>query len=323
MAAATRSAVASRSAAVAVSGSVTSDFPGALHRPTARPFPRTMRRDTRNRFSSSPFQAGDAPRDRRDSATGLSAAVAPTDLSVVFQPIVRLATNEVFAYECLLRCSAPGFQSPPDLFDLASHQGFVGRLGRAIRDVALPLCEGVAIFVNIHPDELSSRWIVRPDDPIYTHDAAVYLEITESVPLVHFDLCRSVLSEIRSRRDAYLVVDDLGAGFSNLKHIADLEPSIVKLDMKLVRGVDRAPRLGKLVKSIVRMCEDLDAGVVAEGIEEQGELDALIEAGVQFGQGYLLARPAYPLPLADRIERVSSRSGPWRAVAKARPRART
>jgi len=264
-----------------------------------------MRRDTKNQFPTSPFQ--EEPRQgRRDSAVGLAATVDASHLSVVFQPIVRLATRKVFAYECLLRCSAPGLEDPSKLFDHASALGFVGRLGRTIRDVALPLAEGVPLFLNLHPDELSSRWLVRPDDPIFTHDAAVFLEVTESVPLAHFELCKSVLHEIRSRRDAHLVVDDLGSGFSNLKHIADLEPSVVKLDMKLVRGIDRAPRLQILVRSIVRMCEDLGAAVVAEGIEEQPELDTLAAAGVQFGQGYLLARPAYPLPLRDQLERPTS-----------------
>lgn len=263
---------------------------------------RGLRRDTRNKFSQSPFE--EEPRKgRRDSSVGLSATIDASQLSVVFQPIVRLETNQVFAYECLLRCTAPGYEVPTTLFDRASHLGFAGRLGRMIRDVALPLAEGVSLFLNIHPDELSSRWIVRPDDPIYTHDAAVFLEVTESVPLAHFELCRSVLREVRSRRDVHLVVDDLGAGFSNLKHIVDLEPDVVKLDMQLIRGIHRAPRLEKLVRSIVRMCEDLGASVVAEGIEEQSELDTLIGAGVQFGQGYLLARPSYPMPLREKLER--------------------
>jgi EAL domain-containing protein (putative c-di-GMP-specific phosphodiesterase class I) len=233
--------------------------------------------------------------------------VSAGNLRVVFQPIVRLSTNEVFAYECLVRCIAPGLESPLTLFEQASSIGFVGRLGRAIREVAQPLCEGIPIFFNLHPDELSSRWLVRPDDPIYSHDAAVYLEITESVPLAHFDLCRNVLREVRSRRDAHLVVDDLGAGYSNLKYIADLEPSIVKLDMKLVRGIDRAPRVEKLVRSIVRLCDDLGAGVVAEGIEEEAELEVLRGCDVQFGQGFLLARPGFPLPIRDRLERTSGK----------------
>ncbi|HEX4353030.1 MAG TPA: EAL domain-containing protein, partial [Polyangiales bacterium] len=85
-------------------------------------------------------------------------------------------------------------------------------------------------------------------------------------------------------------------GFSNLKRIVDLHPQVVKLDIELVRGIDREPRQRSLVRSIVSMCREQDAYVVAEGIETAGELEAVIDAGVPYGQGFLLARPAFPVP---------------------------
>jgi EAL domain-containing protein (putative c-di-GMP-specific phosphodiesterase class I) len=105
-----------------------------------------------------------------------------------------------------------------------------------------------------------------------------------------------MLREIQSRGNVHLVIDDLGAGFSNLQRIVDLAPSIVKLDMQLVRGIDRQARKQKLVKSIVAMCKEQGARVVAEGIETVPELKAVIDAGVHYGQGYLLAKPAFPVP---------------------------
>ncbi len=144
---------------------------------------------------------------------------------------------------------------------------------------------------------------MRPDDPIYQHDGPVFLEITEAVPLEHFDLCRSALREIRERADARLVVDDLGAGYSNLAYIADLEPAVVKLDRALVANLDQRPRMQRVVHWLVRLCEDLGAEVVAEGVETQAELSAVRDQGVQLVQGYLLARPGFPLPLLDRMPR--------------------
>jgi EAL domain-containing protein (putative c-di-GMP-specific phosphodiesterase class I) len=105
-----------------------------------------------------------------------------------------------------------------------------------------------------------------------------------------------VLEEIKTRGGVFLVIDDLGAGYSNLLRIVDLEPSIVKLDMQLVRGIDRRPRQQRLVRSIVKMCEDQGASVVAEGIETADELNAVIDCGAHYGQGYLLARPGFPPP---------------------------
>ena len=137
---------------------------------------------------------------------------------------------------------------------------------------------------------------MRPDDPIFSHDHDIYLEITESVPLTHFDLCMSVLREVRARTGAHLVIDDLGAGYSNLKLIADLEPKVVKLDRALVQDLHRKPRQQKLVSLVVHLCNELDAAVVAEGIETYDEFSAVSDSGAQYGQGFLFARPSFPMP---------------------------
>ena len=215
---------------------------------------------------------------------------------MVFQPIVALHSGQIFAYEALVRCPTSQFSGPPELFERAMAAGCVGRLGRMIREIAVPLSAGRPLFLNVHPQELNESWVVRPDDPVFAHDHDVYLEITESVPLTHRDICFSVLREIRSRGGIQLVVDDLGAGYSNLKSIADLEPRVVKLDRGLIAGLDRNRRQRQLVASVVRLCTDLDALVVAEGIETEAECDAVLDTGAQLGQGYFFARPGYPLP---------------------------
>jgi len=125
--------------------------------------------------------------------------VAAEDLSVVFQPIIHMDDGRLFAYEALVRCAVPAYASPPDLFQRASESGSAGELGRIIREIAVPLSSGNPIFLNVHPDELMTGWLVRPDDPIFAHDHDVYLEITESVPLTHFELCRR--AENRSCRN--------------------------------------------------------------------------------------------------------------------------
>jgi EAL domain-containing protein (putative c-di-GMP-specific phosphodiesterase class I) len=222
--------------------------------------------------------------------------VAAEDLSVVFQPIIDMEDGSLFAYEALVRCRVAAYSSPPDLFERAVESGAAGELGRMIREIAVPLSSGVPIFLNVHPDELKTGWLVRPDDPIFAHDDAVYLEVTESVPLTHFDLVSSVLREVRARGGVHLVVDDLGAGYSNLKRIADLEPKVVKLDRELIADVQLSRRQHQLVASVVRLCVDLGAVVVAEGIESSDEYFALKDTGVHYAQGFLFARPGYPMP---------------------------
>jgi EAL domain-containing protein (putative c-di-GMP-specific phosphodiesterase class I) len=213
----------------------------------------------------------------------------------VFQPVVDLKTGKIFAYEALARTKAPEFEGPLALFAAAVAESVTGELGRLLRAIALEGCQGHPLFLNIHPAELNEKWVVQPDDPIFNHTEDVYLEITEAVPLSHFRLCKDMLAEVRGR-GVHLVVDDLGAGYSNLKYIADLHPRVVKLDRDLIAGLTKDTRLFKLVSAIVRLCSELDSKVVAEGIETQTELEAVIAAGARYGQGYFLARPAFPPP---------------------------
>jgi EAL domain-containing protein (putative c-di-GMP-specific phosphodiesterase class I) len=254
-----------------------------------------------NMFALSPFAIPDLrdARGRTQSSAALQRFIAADDLSVVFQPIFHARSLKVFAYEALVRCRAPEFTNPSKLFERAAAEGCVGRLGRMVREIAVPNCAGVPLFLNLHPAELQQRWLVQPDDPMFYHDSDVYLEVTESVPLTHYDLCFNVIREVRSRGPFFLVVDDLGAGYSNLKRIADLEPHVVKLDRDLIAGLTRNSRQQILVKGVVDLCVSLGAKVVAEGIETPEEFAALRETGIHFVQGYLFARPGFPAPPLD------------------------
>ncbi len=214
---------------------------------------------------------------------------------VVYQPIVEIATRKIFGYEALARTISTEFESPEDLYRAAVQAGRVGELGRVHRALAVSQCPGWPLFINVFPNEFDSGWLVRPDDPIFSHRRPIYLEITESVPLSYFDQCHSVLAEVR-KKGVSLVIDDFGAGYSNLKYIVDLEPDVVKLDRKLVAGVEAGSRQLRLLQSIVRLCKEMDAKVVAEGVETVAELAAVQLAGIDYCQGYLLARPGYPAP---------------------------
>ncbi len=219
------------------------------------------------------------------------------DIEIVFQPIVDLGTRQVFAHEALTR-GKPGVTDPSELFERATLEEAWGRLGRLIREVTFERGAGQPLFINVHPSELSARWLVRPDDPIYQHNHHVFLEITESATFTHYEICLSVLKEVRARADVRLAIDDLGAGYSNLMRVIELEPQVVKLDRQLVTGLQTSPKQQRLVCHLVELCRELGAEVVAEGIETAEELAAVIDTGVQYGQGYVFARPAYPMPKA-------------------------
>ena len=211
-------------------------------------------------------------------------------LEIVFQPIFDVKEGNAFGFEVLTRGQSKLFRDAGHMFDVATRSGQVGELGRLQRTIAVKLAPGNPLFINIHPGEFDHPWLIRPDDPIFRHSQDVYLEITESAPLSYFEQCANVLGELR-KKGIRLAIDDFGAGFSNVKYISDLNPDIVKLDRELITGVKEGSRQFRLLQSIVRLCKDMGALVVAEGIETPPELVLVERAGVDFCQGYLLGRP--------------------------------
>ena len=219
-------------------------------------------------------------------------------IRMVFQPVVDLSNGSIFSYEALVRGTSNQFPGPPSLLSAAVEGGVIGEFGRLTRELAVENCPDYTLFLNLHPAEFGDGWLVRPDDPMFEHPHEVYLEVTESAPLTHFEQCFGVLAEVRSK-GLFVAIDDLGAGYSNLKSISDLQPEIVKLDMALIQKLPDEPRQQKLVAAIVRLCHDLGSRVVCEGIETQEELRCVQDSGAEFGQGYLLARPNFPPPPVD------------------------
>jgi EAL domain-containing protein (putative c-di-GMP-specific phosphodiesterase class I) len=235
--------------------------------------------------------------------------LSPADLDVVFQPIVNLSTRAVFAYEALARCKWPQLADPEDLFRHAEASGCCGRLGRTLRAIAVARCNGTALFLNLHPEEITEEFLARADDPIASHASDVYLEITETAAFTHHDRCMDVLRELAKRRGVYLAVDDLGSGHSNLKRVLELEPRVVKLDRTLITGLHENRRQQVLVRSLVQLCSDLGARVVVEGVETREEFLAVLDTGAQLVQGFFFARPSYPPPPArwPGVKRISRR----------------
>ena len=231
-------------------------------------------------------------------ATPVLDALHGGDLYIAVQPIVDLAKRDIFGYEGLLRCRSGTWKSPPQALQAAADEGSLGALGRGLRELCTLATPRHCLFVNVNPAEFDEGWLVRPDDPMFSHDRDIYVELTESVPLSHFRMCHTILHEMRSR-GVFLAVDDLGAGYSNLKYIADLQPEVVKLDRSLIAGVTAKSRLDRLLRSLVRLCHDMGSRVVCEGIETEDEFRAVLDAGADFAQGYYLARPAYPPPPVD------------------------
>jgi EAL domain-containing protein (putative c-di-GMP-specific phosphodiesterase class I) len=120
-------------------------------------------------------------------------------------------------------------------------------------------------------------------------DREVVLEITEHVPIENYARLADALAILRGH--ARLAVDDAGAGYAGLRHILEVQPHFVKLDISLVRAVDTDPARRAMIGSMIAFAREVGCVLLAEGIETPGELATLRKLGVGLGQGYLLGRP--------------------------------
>jgi EAL domain-containing protein (putative c-di-GMP-specific phosphodiesterase class I)/CheY-like chemotaxis protein len=226
-------------------------------------------------------------------------ALALDRLWMAYQPIVRWSRRRVFAWEALVRSDEPRMASPHDLIDAAERLGRVHDLGRAVRrSVASTIAqhpETEQVFVNVHPLELDDEDLHSPRAELSRHASRVVLEITERASL---ERVKDVQARVLSLRELgfRVALDDLGTGYAGLASFAQLQPDIVKLDIALVRSVHTEPTKLRLVRSMIQLCGELGMLVIAEGIEEPAERDALVEAGCDLLQGFLFARPDRPFP---------------------------
>jgi EAL domain-containing protein (putative c-di-GMP-specific phosphodiesterase class I) len=229
--------------------------------------------------------------DVHDTVARFNRALAQSWMA--FQPIVDVAANRTFAYEALVRTDEESLKRADVLIATAERIGRIHDLGRTVRAAvaraAAGVPDGVLIFVNVHGLELTDEDLFSDSCALAPLAPRIVLEITERIGL---DSVAGPAQVAMLRQRGYrIAVDDLGAGYAALGALATLEPDIVKLDMSLVRDIDRHPTKRRVVGAIATLCRELGSRVVAEGVETQAELAAVREEGIDLIQGYLLARP--------------------------------
>jgi EAL domain-containing protein (putative c-di-GMP-specific phosphodiesterase class I)/ActR/RegA family two-component response regulator len=235
--------------------------------------------------------AGREPVDSGELRHHFERAVAQAFL--VYQPIVRWSERRVYAHEALVRSREAGLEDPGALFDAAERLDRVQDIGRVVRSLsARSLLDSPdeTLFVNLHTKDLADESLYDARAPLGAVASRVVLEITERARL---EIVSEVPGRIRRLREMgyHVALDDLGAGYASLTSFAALEPDLVKLDMSLVRGIDRSTTKQRLVGSMIRVCLDLGIDVVGEGVERVEERDALLGLGCDLLQGFLFGRP--------------------------------
>ena len=218
---------------------------------------------------------------------------------MAFQPIVDFKKKTIFAYEALVRCDEPTMKRPDVLIATAERLDRVHDLGRTIRravsKVAREVPSDVLLFVNVHGLELLDEDLFAERGPFAELAHRIVLEITERIGL---DSVAGPSRVAMLRRLGYrIAVDDLGAGYAALGALATLEPDIVKLDMSLIRDIDRHKAKRRVVGAIATLVHELGGRTVAEGVETKAERDALLDVNIDLLQGYLIAKPGRELPV--------------------------
>lgn len=226
-------------------------------------------------------------------------ASAMETMWMAYQPIVCWSRKEVFAYEALVRPIHPALPHPGALIGAAERLGHLHRLGRRLRDM---VAEGVAaakevsqVFVNIHGYDLEDDSLLSDAAPLSRIAERVVLEITERASVNEIKDLSARIQRLREM-GFRIAVDDLGAGYAGLTSFAQLRPDIVKIDMSLIRDVDKEATKERLVRSLSDLCREMKILAVCEGVETRAELETLLRVGCDFFQGYHFARPGRPFP---------------------------
>jgi len=212
---------------------------------------------------------------------------------MAFQPIIDVTMRRPFAYEALVRTDEGALNRPDVLIATAERLGRIHDLGRTVRAavarMARSVPDDVLIFVNVHGLELTDEDLFGDSCALAPLASRIVLEITERIGLDA--VAGPARVEMLRQRGYRIAVDDLGAGYAALGALATLEPEVVKLDMSLVRDIDRHPTKRRVVGAIATLCRELGSRVIAEGVETQAELRTVRDAGIDLIQGFLFARP--------------------------------
>ncbi len=247
----------------------------------------------------SAYSGGSLSGHGSQSARGeLRRAIDGEELTMAVQPIVDLRTGAIHAFEALARFGTDGSGSPLQWFSLADELGEREALERACLREALELfCRRpprTSLSVNLAAPALLDPRTLRMLDHMPDLSGLI-IEVTEEALVQNDAQLHAAMQPLRAR-GARLAVDDIGAGYSGLSQIAAVQPSYLKLDRSLVKGIDADDGRAALISALASYAERAGIMLVAEGMEHAAELRTLIELGVPLGQGFYLSRPGAPWP---------------------------
>jgi len=261
----------------------------------------------------------------------LQSALDNGELEVYLQPIVRLTDHCIQGFEALLRWRHPerGWLSPAEFIPVAEDTGLILPIGAWVMHRAFGFLNELKAYypegglprisINLSPRQLADNKLVKTVKSLLSghgiDPALVYLEITENVIMRDPDAAVQVLAELKGLGIG-LSMDDFGTGYSSLSYLHNFPLDVLKIDRSFISRMGEHPRNRQLIETILSLADSFDMEVVAEGIEEEWQMQSLREMGCDYGQGFLMARP---MP----IEEVTRFLQDQTELKKACPRATT
>lgn len=239
-------------------------------------------------------------RTRAAATCRIADVLAADTLTVFHQPIHELVSGRPVGVECLARFADASERGPDCWFAEAEAIGLGLELELVAVRAALRTLPHVPphcyVAINVSPETVISGALIE----LVTGTARerLVIEVTEHNAVRDYAALIAQLAPLRAH--ARIAIDDVGSGYAGLRHIVDLRPDILKLDMSLTRQVDTDPARRALAHALVSFAGEIGSTLVAEGIETEAERAALAALGVPLAQGYLFSRPM-PVVAAQQL----------------------
>ncbi|WP_213610713.1 EAL domain-containing protein [Pseudoalteromonas sp.] len=237
----------------------------------------------------------------------LRSAIELAQFELYYQPIVSLDSLHIHKAEGLIRWQHPekGLISPADFIPLAEETRQINALGQfvfaealqTLNDIKKHIQDEFQISINVSPVQLAtvdsgidewSRMLASANIPA----SAIVAEITEGLMVNPEELTQSRLKAL-VKSGMQLALDDFGTGYSSLAYLQEMDTDYLKIDKRFVDNIQKGSQELALCEAIIMMAHQLGLKVIAEGIETKLQMDLLLEAGCDYGQGYLFSKPLH------------------------------
>ncbi|MHC3939610.1 hypothetical protein ACI0FR_00908 [Paenochrobactrum sp. BZR 201-1] len=243
--------------------------------------------------------------DKLQLESDLRRAIEREEISLAYQPIVRLADGTIAGFEALMRWEHPrrGPISPSEFIPIAENSGLIIQLGMFAMQKAAETLSGwqeqfpkFDLFISVN---LSSTQLIRQDlisdvrsviSRIHLKPGSLKLELTESVLMENPEQSTHVLNRLKTMGIG-LSLDDFGTGYSSLSYLTRFPFDIIKIDRSFV--ISDQPQKNTLLRSIVSMAHDLGLAVVTEGVENEHDAEHLAQIGCEYVQSFMFGEPMF------------------------------